>query len=81
LLLFFVEFVLGSLSFGIPLIVSFTMMMTRRDEQSFHDYIAGTYVVDTSIDTIYLSKQEYFDKNKSLQNFELKNASELIKKP
>jgi uncharacterized RDD family membrane protein YckC len=80
-LLFFVEFVLSSLSFGIPLIVSFTMMMTRSDEQSFHDYMAGTYVVDTSVDTVYLSKEEYFSKTKTLQNFELKDAEKIVKKP
>jgi uncharacterized RDD family membrane protein YckC len=77
LLLVFVEFVLSSASFLVPSFVSFTMLMLRKDGQSFHDYVAGTYVVDTSDQLIYLSEEEYFEREQKLENMTLKDTTNL----
>jgi uncharacterized RDD family membrane protein YckC len=57
--LFFVETLLAMVTFGIPVIVSFSMWVFRKDGQAFHDYMAGTYMVDGSEQSIYRSKAEH----------------------
>lgn len=57
----FIEVILSLISFLIPLIVSFTMMLISKKNQAFHDYMTRCYVVSTSQQRIFLSKQEYFD--------------------
>ncbi len=49
---------LSMVSFGIPLIVSFSMMIFRKDGQCLHDYLAGTYMVDSSEQSVYQSYEE-----------------------
>lgn len=49
---------LSLVSFGIPLIVSFSMMIFRKDGQSLADYLAGTYMVDSSEQSVYRSYEE-----------------------
>ncbi len=49
---------LSLVSFGIPLIVSFSMMIFRKDGQSLHDYLAGTYMVDSSEQSVYYTYEE-----------------------
>lgn len=56
--LFFVEFLLGLMTFGVPIIISFSMFAFRKDGQAFHDYMSGTYMVDSSEQSVYLSKEE-----------------------
>lgn len=56
--MFFVELLGSSMTFAVPLIVSFSMMAFRKDGQCFHDYMTGTYMVDSSEQSIYLSKDE-----------------------
>jgi len=56
--MFFVELIASSMTFLVPVIVSFSMMVFRKDGQCFHDYMTGTYMVDTSEQSIYLSKNE-----------------------
>jgi uncharacterized RDD family membrane protein YckC len=80
LILFFVEFVLGSAAFGVPILVSFTMMMKRRDGQSFHDYVTGVYVIDSSDDTVYFSFDEYQKRNEKLNSMILKDTTKLTEK-
>ena len=58
-LLWLVEIIGSLISFAIPAVVSFTMMMWRKDGQAFHDYVSGTYMVDSSQQSIYKSKEEY----------------------
>lgn len=65
------ELAIGFFAFFLPLLVSFTMMMTRKDRQSFHDYVAGTYVVDTSDFPIYLSEEEYISRQGEKTGLEL----------
>ena len=59
-------------SFGIPLIVSFSMMLVRKDGECLHDYLVGSYMVDSSDQSVYVSYSEM----KELQ----KKADELAKK-
>lgn len=54
----FLIVLLSLVSFGIPLIVSFSMMIFRKDGQSLHDYLAGTYMVDSSEQSVYLTYEE-----------------------
>lgn len=77
---FFLEFTLSLFSFLIPLFVSFTMFAVRKDGQSFHDYVAGTYVVDASDEYIYRSRAEYDERNAKNGVSQLKDAGELVEK-
>ncbi len=54
----FLIILLSLVSFGIPLIISFSMMLFRKDGQSLHDYLAGTYMVDSSEQSVYLTYEE-----------------------
>lgn len=54
----FLIILLSLVSFGIPLIVSFSMMIFRKDGQCLHDYLAGTYMVDSSEQSVYYTYQE-----------------------
>ena len=54
----FLIVLLSLVSFGIPLIVSFSMMIFRKDGQTLHDYLATTYMVDSSEQSVYLSYEE-----------------------
>jgi uncharacterized RDD family membrane protein YckC len=80
LLLLFIEFTVGFFSFAIPIFVSFTMFAIRKDGQSFHDYVAGTYVVDSSQNLIYFSESEYEKRNGDLGMLSIENGTELIHK-
>ncbi len=64
----FLIILLSMVSFGIPLIVSFSMMLFRKDGQSLADYLAGTYMVDSSEQSVYLSYEE-------MENLQKKAAS------
>lgn len=59
LLSFFILFCLSCFTFGIPILVSLTMMHLSRNSQSFLDYMTGTYVVDSSKQDVYLDYSEY----------------------
>jgi len=54
----FGEFVLSLVTFGIPFIISFTMMMTTKRKQGFPDYMLGLLEVDTYNQKIYLNKDD-----------------------
>jgi len=56
--MFFIELLLSMITFGVPLIVSFSMFVFRKDGQAFHDYMSGTYMVDSSEQSVYLSVAE-----------------------
>ena len=71
-LLAIVELLLSAVTFCIPLIVSFTMLAVGKKQQSFHDYVAGTYVVDASTCNIFLNEKEYIEAHKKADEFELK---------
>ncbi len=54
-----VEVLASLVTFGIPLIVSFSLQVFRKDGQCFHDYMSGTFMVDSSDQSVYLSRDEY----------------------
>lgn len=53
------ETLLSMMTFAVPLFITFGMALIRKDGQAFHDYMAGIYMVDSSEQTVYLSKEEY----------------------
>ena len=60
---FFGELVLSMFSFGIPYIISFSMMAFSKDKQGFPDYMLHLYEVDTSKSNIYMDYVEAQLKN------------------
>ncbi len=71
-LFFFLEIVLSLLTFGVPLIISFSMVAFSKTGTSLHDYLANTYVVDVSTYNIYKSIDEYQGEEKHKRNFDVK---------
>lgn len=54
-----IEVLLSMMTFGIPLFVTITMLILRKDGQALHDYMSGVYYIDASEQSIYKSKEEY----------------------
>jgi len=63
LIFLFGELVLSVFSFGIPYIISFSMMAFSKDKQGFPDYMLHLYEVDTSKTNIYMDYVEAELKN------------------
>lgn len=57
-ILFFGEFVLSIFTFGIPFLISFTLMAFSKKHQGFPDYILGLYEVDCMEDKLYMNYEE-----------------------
>lgn len=55
---FFAEMVLSLLTFGIPFIISFTLMAFSKKRQGFPDYMLNLQEVDTSNQRIYKNREE-----------------------
>ena len=55
---FFAELCLSIFTFGLPCLISFTLMICSKNKQGFPDYILGLYEVDLSHDKIYRSYEE-----------------------
>ena len=60
---FFGELVLSLFSFGLPYIISFSLMVFSKNKQGFPDYMLRLYEVDTSKANIYLNYVEAQLKN------------------
>ncbi|MEG2269880.1 MAG: RDD family protein [Bacilli bacterium] len=52
------EIVLSLFTFGLPLIISFSMMVFLKEKQSFHDYVLGIEAIDITDSVIYKSKDD-----------------------
>lgn len=63
LIFFFGELVLSLFSFGIPYIISFSIMAFSKDKQGFPDYMLHLYEIDTSQANIYMDYVEAQLKN------------------
>ena len=63
IMFFFLELVLSMFSFGIPFLISFSMMAFSKRKQGFPDYILNLQEVDTSKCNIYLDYVEAELKN------------------
>ena len=68
----FFEVLLSAVSFLIPLFVSIGMFAFSKTNQSFHDYVTLTYVVDTSNSLVYLNKQDLEEGKKKAEELEIK---------
>ena len=73
LLEFLIGYVLSIFTFGVPLIVSITMMQLSKSGQDFFDYVTNTYVVDSSKKDVYLDYSEFtirhdMSKNASIED-------------
>jgi hypothetical protein len=55
---YFGELVLSLFTFGIPYIISFSLMAFSKHKQGFPDYLLGLYEVDLSKSMIYYSAEE-----------------------
>lgn len=55
---YFGELLLSLVTFGIPLIISFSLMAFSKNKQGFPDYMLGIQEVDTSRNKIYKSLEE-----------------------
>ena len=55
---FFGELVLSLFSFGLPFIISFSMMVFSKRRQGFPDFMLGLTEVDTNKQKVYFSKYE-----------------------
>ena len=60
---FFGELLLSLASFGIPYIISFSLMVFSKKKQGFPDYMLGLYEIDTSKANIYMDYVEAQLKN------------------
>ncbi len=60
---FFGELILSLFSFGIPYIISFSLMAFSKKQQGFPDYMLGLYEIDTSKANIYMDYVEAQLKN------------------
>ena len=71
-LFFLVVEIYGSMvSFLIPLIVSFTMFVFNKNNQSLHDYVIGTYVVDSSNKRVHKNKKELLEAKEEAESLDL----------
>lgn len=73
ILFYIVEIMLSIVAFLIPFIVSVSMFFFSKNNQTFHDYIAGTYVVDCENSRIFMNKEEYVQTKEEANQFELKS--------
>lgn len=73
-IIFFLEILLSIVTFGIPLIFSFSMVLITKKKQSFHDYLLGIEEIDIENSKIYKSIDEIFipASNDDIHNFRLK---------
>lgn len=55
---YFFEFLLSVATFGIPLIISLTMMLVTKNKQNFNEYMLNIQEVSTLDATIYNNKSE-----------------------
>lgn len=60
---FFAELILSLFTFGIPYIISFSIMAFSKDKQGFPDYMLHLYEIDTSKANIYMDYVEAQLKN------------------
>ena len=58
LVFYFFEFLLSVVTFGIPLIISLTMMLVTKNKQNFNEYMLNIQEVLTLDATIYNNKSE-----------------------
>jgi uncharacterized RDD family membrane protein YckC len=78
LFLLLIEVDLSLVSFGIPLIVSFSMFAFSKSGQSLHDYVCNTYVVDISAQSVYKNQAEYEDAMAKINAIDIHKKDEIL---
>ena len=58
LILYFGEIVLSVFTFGIPMLISFTMSIATKNKQTFSEYMTGVVEIDCGHTSVYFSKEE-----------------------
>ena len=71
--LFLIGYWLTIFTFGIPWLVSLTMMTFSKTGQDFFDYMSGTYVVSTKDKDIYLDYAEYLARTEESKKASIEN--------
>ena len=72
-LLLLIGYWLTIFTFGIPWLVSLTMMTFSKTGQDFFDYMSGTYVVSTKDKDIYLDYAEYLARTEESKKASIEN--------
>lgn len=67
----FLEIILSAVSFMIPIIISFSMFAFSKANQSLHDYVCATYVVDSSSSRVFKNEKEYLEAKKKAEALDL----------
>ena len=65
---YFLEFLLSFFTFGIPLLISLTMMLVTKKKQNFNEYLLNIQEVSTSDSTIYRDKSEIIVESNNASN-------------
>lgn len=56
---YFIEVILSIFLFGIPLLISFTLVCFSKERNAIHDYLSATLVVDTRQIPVFKDEEEY----------------------
>lgn len=75
LFLLVIEILLSVIAFTIPLIVSFSMFAFSKTNQSLHDYVLNTYVVDSSDTRVFKNEKEYLEAKQHAENLNLRDKN------
>lgn len=67
----FVEVYLSMVSFLIPMIVSFSIFVFNKNNQSLHDYVVGTYVVDSTNKRVFKNEKAYLEAQEKAEKLDL----------
>ncbi len=65
---YFLEFLLSFFTFGVPLLISLTMMLVTKKKQNFNEYLLDIQEVSTSDSTIYNDKSEIIVESNNASN-------------
>ncbi len=73
LLLLLVGFWLSIFTFGLPWIVSVTIMHLTKTKQDFFDYVTNTYVVESGKKDVYLNYAEFLSRQQRKETASIEN--------
>lgn len=71
--IFFVYYALDFVGFLIPLMVSLGMLFFTKRKENLVDYLLSQYMVDTSVDEVYLDYGDYWEAKNAKEKAKLEN--------
>lgn len=80
LFIFLVYYVLDFFSFLLPLFISLGMLFFSKRKESLIDYLFSQYVIDSSVDTIYLDYGDYLSAKRAKEEASIENNDFLLKR-